>query len=59
MQQDYYTTLFLERAAEPQDIRKQYRKLALKFHPDKNSATADQFSQVTEAFHVLSDRTYI
>ena len=55
---DYYKTLGVERAAEEDDIRKAYRKLARKYHPDLNpgdKSAEDRFKNVQEAYDVLSD----
>lgn len=55
---DYYSILNLTRSATDADIKKHYRKLALKYHPEKNpddQAAADKFMQVAEAYDVLSD----
>ena len=55
---DYYEVLGIERSASLDDIKKAYRKLALKFHPDKNpgDATAEEkFKEAAEAYGVLSD----
>lgn len=55
---DYYSILNLTRSACDADIKKHYRKLSLKFHPEKNSddqAAADKFMQVAEAYDVLCD----
>ncbi|XP_076445549.1 dnaJ homolog subfamily B member 13-like [Babylonia areolata] len=55
---DYYSILNLTRSASDAAIKKNYRKLALKFHPEKNpddQAAADKFTQVAEAYDVLSD----
>ncbi|XP_076466315.1 dnaJ homolog subfamily B member 13-like isoform X3 [Babylonia areolata] len=55
---DYYSILNLTRSARDADIKKNYRKLALKFHPEKNpddQVAADKFMQVAEAYDVLSD----
>jgi DnaJ-class molecular chaperone len=58
MAQDYYATLGVSRSASPEEIQKAYRKLARKYHPDKNpdDATAKKrFQEVQAAFDVLSD----
>ncbi|ESO84820.1 hypothetical protein LOTGIDRAFT_221747 [Lottia gigantea] len=55
---DYYSILNLTRSAADADIKKHYRKLSLKFHPDKNEGNhnaIDKFRQVSEAYDVLSD----
>ncbi|HWF07851.1 MAG TPA: molecular chaperone DnaJ [Bryobacteraceae bacterium] len=55
---DYYETLAIPRAASEEDIRKAYRKLARKYHPDLNpgdKAAEDRFKNVQEAYDVLSD----
>src|SRR6202789_2958529 len=58
LKHDYYKTLGVERGAEEDDIRKAYRKLARKYHPDLNpgdKAAEDRFKNVQEAYDVLSD----
>ncbi len=55
---DYYETLGVERKAAADDIRKAYRKLARKFHPDLNpgdKSAEERFKNVQEAYDVLSD----
>lgn len=55
---DYYKILGVERNATAADIKKQYRKLAVKYHPDKNpenKAAEDKFKELSEAYEVLGD----
>jgi len=52
----YYTTLNVNKDASPSDIKKAYRKLASKHHPDKGGDTA-KFQEIQEAYDVLSDET--
>jgi len=55
---DYYHVLGAERSASPEEIKKSYRKLAVKFHPDKNPGdhTAEgKFKEIGEAYEVLSN----
>src|SRR5258705_4735856 len=56
--QDYYDTLKIDRKASQDDIRKSYRRLARKYHPDLNpgdKAAEDRFKKLQEAYDVLSD----
>jgi DnaJ-class molecular chaperone len=57
MGKDYYKILGLTKGASEDDIKKAYRKLALKFHPDKNkeAGAEDKFKEVAEAYEILSD----
>lgn len=55
---DYYHVLGVERNATPDEIKKAYRKLAVKFHPDKNpgdKAAEDKFKELGEAYEVISN----
>eukprot|EP00227_Mantoniella_beaufortii_P010172 CAMPEP_0197588392 /NCGR_PEP_ID=MMETSP1326-20131121/9692_1 /TAXON_ID=1155430 /ORGANISM="Genus nov. species nov., Strain RCC2288" /LENGTH=120 /DNA_ID=CAMNT_0043153217 /DNA_START=102 /DNA_END=460 /DNA_ORIENTATION=- len=56
--QDYYKTLGLNRGASEDQIKRSYRKLALKYHPDKNQGNAEaanKFAELGNAYGVLSD----
>src|SRR3954467_5136101 len=56
--QEYYDTLKVDRKASQDDIRKSYRRLARKYHPDLNpgdKAAEDRFKSLQEAYDVLSD----
>ena len=55
--QDYYKMFGLERNATAKDIKKAYRKLARKYHPDinKEKTAEENFKKVTEAYEVLKD----
>jgi len=57
MAEDYYKTLGIDKNAPGDVIKKAYRKLALKYHPDKNPGSKpaeEKFKQISEAYAVLS-----
>jgi molecular chaperone DnaJ len=56
MPKDFYKILGVKKDASQSDIKKAYRKLALKYHPDKNvgNETEQKFKEITEAYNVLS-----
>lgn len=56
---DYYKVLGLEKGASAEEIKKTYRKLAKKYHPDTNAgnkASEEKFKEVSEAYEVLGDK---
>src|ERR671939_774507 len=56
--EDFYKVLGVDRKAKPEEIKKAYRRLARKYHPDVNpgdKASEERFKLVTEAHDVLSD----
>jgi curved DNA-binding protein len=59
MNKDYYAILGVSKDASDNDIKKAYRKLALKYHPDKNPSdkgAEDKFKEIAEAYSILSDK---
>jgi len=55
---DYYKVLGISKSASQEEIKKSYRKLAIKYHPDKNNNNPnaeEKFKEISEAYQVLSD----
>ena len=55
---DYYEVLGVDRSASADDIKRSYRRLAMKYHPDRNPGDAEAealFKEASEAYEVLSE----
>ncbi len=56
---DFYEVLVLEKNASEKDIKRAYKRLAMKYHPDRNQGNKDEsevkFKEIKEAYEVLSD----
>jgi molecular chaperone DnaJ len=55
---DYYEVLEVSRTADDGEIKKSYRRLAMRYHPDRNpgdSQAEERFKEISEAYEVLSD----
>ena len=58
MAQDYYQVLGVDKKASPEDLKKAYRKLAMKYHPDQNKDNKEaeaKFKEISEAYDILKD----
>ena len=58
MSKDFYKTLGVDKNASADEIKKAYRKLAMKYHPDKNmgdKSAEQKFKDINEAYEVLKD----
>src|SRR5262244_2144459 len=58
LEKDYYKALGVSKVASADEIKKSYRKLARKYHPDANKGDAgaeERFKEISEAYNVLSD----
>ena len=56
MSNDYYKTLGVDKSASEDEVKKAFRKLAHKYHPDKKDGDEARFKEVNEAYTVLSDK---
>ena len=55
MSKDYYNILGVEKGASKDEVKKGFRKMAAKYHPDKKTGDEEKYKEVTEAYSVLGD----
>ena len=55
MLKDYYSILGVNKNANQDEIKKAYRKLSMKFHPDKNNGDDTKFKEINEAYSTIGD----
>jgi len=53
---DYYEVLGVAKSASDDDIKRAFRKLAVKYHPDKEGGSEEKFKEINEAYEVLKDK---
>jgi len=53
---DYYKVLQVDNNATNDDIKKSFRKLSMKYHPDKNNGNDEKFKEINEAYEILGDK---
>ncbi len=57
MGKDYYKILGIDKSASDEEVKKAYRRLAHKYHPDKAGGNESKFKEINEAYQVLSDKS--
>lgn len=57
IQENYYDILGIDRKSNEKEIKTAYRKLAIKYHPDKNNGDEERFKKIAEAYNTLSDKS--